>query len=135
MTQQEHDAGRDINILEEGEGRCRLHARLIPMGDHLLVTLSGGKAHIGAVSLAEPNSPGNHSVSKSASVSTLTRTNHKEDVIARNTASNISSHLGIPVLVCCGIHLDEITVDEIEDINRNAMRLQEKIIESIRMSI
>ena len=132
MRQLRYNENTDISILEEGKGRCRLHSRLIPMGDHFIVTVSGGKTHIGAASLAEPYYSGDDSTHMSASVSTLTRTNHREDVIAGHMASGISSALGVPVLVCCGIHLDGITVDEIDNINKNAAILQEKVIELIR---
>ncbi len=43
----------------------------------------------------------------------LIRTTHKEDAIAREMASGLVSALNVPVLVCCGIHIENITADEI----------------------
>ncbi len=117
----------DVPVLEAGEGRCRIQARILPMGDHLLVAVTGGEAHIGAAALAEPytsrKGPGNTGVS----LSVLTRTTHKEDAIAREMAFGLASAGKVPVLVCCGIHVDDITPVEVEEINRNADTLLEKI--------
>jgi hypothetical protein len=119
---------QEIAVVEAGEGRCRIEARLLPVGDHLSITVTGGEAHIGAVALAEPYPSRTDPEKISASVSIITRTTHKEDDIARRVSSRVTSAARVPVLVCCGIHLDRITGDEIEKIHQNVELLIENII-------
>ena len=126
---------RKIFSLEEVEGRTRIKSVILPIGDHFLIAVSGGKAHIGVAALGEPYVNRCKSKLSSSSLSLLTRIGHKEDVIAGKMASRLSAELEVPVLVCCGIHLDNITAEEIEEINQNTEILEGKILESLREEI
>lgn len=103
-----------IELIKERDG-LQVQITAIPMGDDLCVTIGGGeKPHIGAVALGVPTpslaSPGK----LSASISVLTLTGHKEDELARKAADALAGQLGRVVVVCCGIHKDAITPQEIE---------------------
>ena len=111
-----------------GEGRTRVILSAQSLGKDFTVFIYNENAHIGAVALGEPYPSRVDQNYISPSVSVLTRTAHKEDIIARQMASGLASAMNVPVLVCCGIHLDGITPDEIEEINKNSEVLLEKII-------
>ncbi len=95
------------------EGRLEIAAELICLGEDLCVTLTGGRAHIGAVALGIPRSSLADASEPSASVSVMTVTGHKDDEPAREMASALASSLGRRVTVVCGIHYDNITPEEI----------------------
>ena len=103
-----------IELINQQDGlEVRLTAIL--MGDDLSVTISGGgKPHIGAVALAVPT-PSQHTPGKiNASVSVLTLTGHREDDLARQAADSLARALKRIVVVCCGIHQDAATQEEIQ---------------------
>ena len=131
MKRNKHE-NLEMTHVETGEGRCHIRARVLPMGDNLIIAVTGGKAHIGAAALGEPYSSRTGQENTRASVSVLTRISHKEDAIAGHIASRLASILDVPVLVCCGIHLDNITPDEIKEINRNAETLIILLVEVLR---
>ncbi len=83
------------------------------IGDDLLVILTGGKAHIGAVSLATYDKD-----SEKAVVSSMSIPGHKEEEIAANGASYLSEKLKRNVLMSVGIHVDNPTERDLEDILR-----------------
>ncbi len=89
--------------------RIRIEAVTVPMGDDLCVVITGGdRPHLGAVGLGEAR----------GSISVLTIPGHREDVIVQSAASKLAARLGKNVVVCCGIHVDHITKDEIEFVIR-----------------
>jgi CO dehydrogenase/acetyl-CoA synthase epsilon subunit len=55
-----------------------------------------------------------------ASVSVITRLGHKDDAIAQQAAYLISKSTKRPVCVVAGVHLDNITTEEIDKILENA---------------
>lgn len=122
-----------ITTLKTGKGRNKLRACIVPMGKHYVVTVTGGEAHIGAAALGEPY-PEKEGKQVNASVSILTRITHKEDIIAGDMASFLAKELNVPVLVCCGIHLDGITKNEIDNIIKTTKTLQEQILISLTIS-
>ena len=105
--------------LSEGSGRGHLRARVLKMGKHTLIIVGGGEEHIGAVALGEPGSSLSDKNEVTASASVITRFGHKEDEIARKISISMASFLNQPVLVCCGIHYENITPAEIDRIETN----------------
>lgn len=67
----------------------------------------------------------------SASTSVLTVLGHKDDIIAQKTAHRLAAALNKNVVVCCGIHLDEITSDELQFVSEAV----EKFCDSYSRSI
>jgi len=82
-------------------------------------------AHVGAVALGEYD----HQQER-ASVSVITRLGHKDDAVAQKAAYLISKSLKKPVCVIAGIHLDNITQEEIDKILTNTEIAVEEFISS-----
>lgn len=121
----------ESTIIEE-EGTVRLSALLIPMGEDLLVVLSGGKAHIGAVAMATPRPSLADPSRTSATSSVFNYVGHKDDAVARPMSDLISTRLERKVVVVAGVHWDDVTQDDIHLVMKVAKKLTEKIIETMK---
>ncbi len=113
--------------LTEGSGRDLIRARVVKMGEHILIAVGGGHEHIGAAALAEPGQSLSDKKKITSSVSVITRFGHKEDRIAGEIATSLASFLNQPVLVCCGIHFEHINEIEIDKIEKNVDSLISKL--------
>ena len=109
--------------LTRGENRTRVSLSAFPMGSDLVVTIYNENAHLGALALAEYDPK-----EQRVSCSVLTRLGHKDDVIAQKTAYLISKHTQKPSCVIAGIHLDNISQKELEQILENSRRLVDDFI-------
>ncbi len=86
------------------------------MGDDCLVSLRGGdKAHIGSVAMAVPR-PSLTGVGRSATVSTLNRTGHKDDFLANPIAHEVAARMDCVVVCSAGVHVDDATPEQIKAI-------------------
>jgi hypothetical protein len=66
-----------------------------------------------------------------ASVSVITATGHKEDELARHIAYSLATARNCLVTTTCGIHLDTITKDEIQDVLRAADTLLKRVLRQL----
>lgn len=112
--------------LATGEGRTKVNFLAYNMGNHPVVFIYNVNAHIGAVAVGEYDQK-----EKRVSTSVITRLGHKDDVVAQKAAYSISKVTKGPVCVIAGIHLDNITKEEIDKTVENAGILIDKFIESI----
>ncbi|MCL2141840.1 MAG: hypothetical protein FWH46_03040 [Methanimicrococcus sp.] len=94
-------------------GRITLVLESQDVGSDLFVTLTGGQAHIGAAALGTYDSVSHHTT-----VSVLCAPGHKEEQIALFGARSFSKALQKTVLFSVGIHLDQITSEEIQSIEQ-----------------
>ncbi|MDR2944726.1 MAG: hypothetical protein LBU81_06585 [Methanosarcinales archaeon] len=99
-------------------GRLTLQLEGNEVGSDLLVTLTGGQAHIGAAALAYPDKETGR-----ITVSVLSAPGHKEEEIALAGARFISGETKKTVLFAAGIHLDDISAEEINEINKTCAEL------------
>lgn len=99
-------------------GRLTLLLEVREIGNDLSATLTGGKAHIGAAALAYRDKETGRTT-----VSVLSAPGHKEDEIALNGAKLLSKETKKTVLFAAGIHLDNISVEEIEEIEKTSMEM------------
>jgi gallate decarboxylase subunit D len=113
--------------LTQGEGRFEVRLQASLLGNDLAVCIFNSAAHIGAVAVGEFDFE--HS---RASVSVITRLGHKDDAIAQKAAYLISKSTRKPVCVIAGVHLDNITPDEISKIMENVTRLIDSFITQLR---
>jgi hypothetical protein len=98
----------------------------VPMGNDLCVVIAGGEVpHLGAVAVAQVRPSLQDGAKLSASTSVITLLGHKEDVIARKVAHVLAAKLNKNVAVCCGIHVDDITPDELSFVERAVQRFCE----------
>jgi len=100
--------------ITKGEGRTRISLSAQGFGDDLVVSIYNENAHIGAVAVGEYDHGGNRT-----STSVITRLGHKDDVIAQRAAYLISKHMKRPSCVIAGVHLDDITEEEIQKFLEN----------------
>jgi hypothetical protein len=97
-----------------GEGRGRIALRAVRMGNDLVVLIYNENAHLGAIAVGEWDS--SH---QRATVSIHTRLGHKDDAVAQRAAYAISKTTRRSSCVIAGIHLDNITREEIETVLAN----------------
>lgn len=90
-----------------------INCSAIKMGTNWNISIYGGDIpHIGAVAIGIPRLSLEDKNKISSSVSVITVTGHKEDAIVQSAAKIISSKLNTTVVVCCGIHIKDITFEE-----------------------
>lgn len=109
--------------LTKGEGRVRVSLSAYHLGGDLVVCVYNENAHIGAVAVGEYDNK-----EQRASASIITRVGHKDDIIAQKAAQSISKHTKKPVCVIAGIHVDNITQEEIEQILQNTTGLTDEFL-------
>ena len=112
--------------LTSGEGRTKVSLSAHYMGNDLVVFIYNDNAHIGAVAVGEYD----HN-EKRASTSVITRLGHKDDAIAQKAAYSISKSTERPVCVITGIHLDNITGQEVDKLLENASFMVGEFIKSL----
>ncbi|MBU2502934.1 hypothetical protein KJ682_16510 [bacterium] len=100
--------------LTVGEGRTAVDLVLRRVGRDLLLTVTGGEAHAGAVALCWPDGQGG------VACADLAAGIHKEGPLARECAGVIAAAAGCTCAVVAGIHQDRATRDEITTIVANA---------------
>ncbi len=111
--------------LEKGEERTRVCLSARHIGEDLAVYIYNENAHLGAVAVSQFD----HLTGR-VSTSVITLLGHKDDAVAQQAAYLIAKHTRRPVCVIAGIHVDNITQDEIAEILRNANSVVEEFISS-----
>ena len=96
------------------KGRIKINMKAFSLGNDLCVIITGGdQPHIGCVTLSVPRPSLANSEVTSATTSVLNLLGHKDDEVARYVSHLLSSKLNKNVVVTCGIHVDNITAEEI----------------------
>ncbi len=95
-------------MIKHGDKKYQITLNHLNIGEDLLVIITGGKEHIGAVSLVD-----------NSKLLNLTKVGHKDDAISKVVAPLISKSIKQDVLVICGIHLDNATKKDIEILTQN----------------
>ncbi len=115
------------NLLSAGTGRCQVKLYWYTVGPDLFVSIYNDCPHIGAVALAdfEP-------ASGRAWASVLSAVGHREDALAHTQARRISARLHCRVCLVAGIHLDEITAEEICLIEQSAQEAVGQLLDLCR---
>lgn len=91
----------------------------VPHGkDYAISVMGGDKFHIGAIAICIPGS-----VSSVMSVP-----GHKEEVLALQLASSISRALNCVISISIGIHFDDITASQINDVLQIVTTLKDGFI-------
>jgi len=114
--------------ISEKQGVFEVHARMIFLGDDLLIILSGGKEHIGAVAMAEPRPSLDDPGKISATSSVYTYIGHKEDEMSKSFSERLSKELNRKVVVAAGMHWDSLKSADIKLIRVICGRLIKKIV-------
>ena len=121
-----HDTG--IIRLEQPCGAFKISAQAHFAGKDLCVLILGGdKPHVGCVSLGIPRESLNKPGERSATVSTLNVTGHKDDTVGNLFAQYLATRLGCVVAVTCGIHVEQADAADINDLIRATQELLKKL--------
>ncbi len=100
---------------EKGKGRTRVCLTAWGMGQDFLVLIYNRNAHLGAVSVSEFDVRVGRN-----SVSTITLLGHKDDALSREAAYSIGKATKKNISVVAGVHIDNITPEEISRALDNA---------------
>ncbi|MDS0525555.1 hypothetical protein NNC19_07690 [Clostridium sp. SHJSY1] len=112
--------------------RIKINLKAFVIGEDLCVILSGGDSpHIGTVTLSVPRPSLTHSEFNSSTTSVLNLIGHKDDEVAKYVSHILSSKLNKNVVVTCGIHVDNITIEEINITKYLLKELTDVLIERI----
>jgi len=98
-----------------GTGKYIVEATAVFCGKDINITIGGGESyHIGAVAVAEPGNVIINGKKRSATTSVICLLDHKEDDLARFAAKHLATVLDSVVTVSVGIHIDDISIEEIK---------------------
>ncbi len=113
-----------------GNDKLLIGASVIKIGDDYVVAFGGGeKFHIGAVAVGVPHPSLKGDGVCSSSVSVICLTGHKEDMLARTAALELSRAFKHIVTVTVGIHIDNAAAKEISILESKFKILLQQIIE------
>ena len=97
---------RDGRISAIGTGLAAEGEELLDLGGDLLLTVTGGAAHVGCVVLATHRQSLTGSGADSADSSVLNRSGHKDEFLLRALAERLSAVAGCAVAAVGGVHYD-----------------------------
>jgi len=112
----------------QGRERTRVYLQANYIGESLVVYIYNENAHLGAVAVGEYDHE-----ERRASSSVITLRGHRDDEIAKKQAYIIARYTRKPVCVIAGIHLDDITKEEIskvlDEVDEMVIRLLRRILQ------
>jgi len=119
---------QSIEYFQVQEGEYPINAMWQRIGEDYLLSVWGGKAHIGAVAMAQPRPSLENPARLSATASVFCYIGHKEDEPAKRISEKLAAALGTKVVVAAGLHWDNISPDGIKQVVRNVDALSELIL-------
>jgi len=93
----------------------------------VIVVITGGRDHIGAIGLAVPRPSLLDANNRSATSSILTMPGHKEDVLVKDVSERVAAATGRNIVVIAGVHYDDLAVDDLKVLRKLWESLTEKI--------
>jgi len=93
----------------------------------VIVVITGGRDHIGAVGLAVPRPSLLDANNRSATSSILTMPGHKEDVLVKDVSERVAAATGRNIAVIAGVHYDDLSVDDLKVLRKLWESLTEEI--------
>nr|WP_312578365.1 hypothetical protein [Sedimentibacter sp.] len=124
--------GRRYEVMHEfnvEKGRIKINVKAVLIGEDLCVMISGGESpHIGCVTMSVPRPSLSDPNIVSSTTSVLNLIGHKDDEAAKYVSHELSSKLNKNVVVTCGIHLDNITREEINVVMELLKIITDKLI-------
>ncbi|MDF2677113.1 MAG: hypothetical protein K0Q97_1430 [Bacillota bacterium] len=125
---------QELNFdLKAEEGRIKIIMKAIMLGNDLCVIVSGGDSfHIGCTILSIPRPSLNDKNIISSTESVLNLIGHKDDEALKIVSHTLSSKLNKNVVVTGGIHVDDITKEEIKTVIKLLKELTDKLIIKVK---
>ena len=116
-----------------GAGRFRIVAEAKFVGDDVVVLVWGGsKPHVGSVALSVPRASLGDPEKTSATSSVLNLVGHKDDMVSKLFSDNIASALNINVVTTAGIHVDQPSENDLDELLKNAEKLCSLLIVKLK---
>ncbi|MBP1736348.1 MAG: hypothetical protein H6Q60_229 [Oscillospiraceae bacterium] len=103
-------------ILQQSTPDMTIELEVRQLGTDYAVTISGGAAHVGCVVLSVPRPSLLDSSRISCTSSVLNCTGHKDEEVCRLVAETLCIHFKATVVCTGGIHLDNISKRQLEQI-------------------
>ena len=116
--------GRVPQVVKAGSGRTAVRLELIKQGRDLLLRVTGGEAHVGAVAVCHDQG-----------AELMVVPGHKEGPLAAECAEAVALAAGCTCTAVAGIHQDEATGEEIAAIVANVRKALGILIESLSAPI
>ena len=114
------------------QGMFKISAAVYEMGPDILAAVWGGTyPHIGAIGMAQVRQSLKAAEETSATSSVFTFLGHKEDLLVKPLAEELTRRLARNSVVVAGIHWDNLTDDEIKTVEELCHRLTAKIIKKL----
>lgn len=112
--------------IKQKAGRVELILEWKRIGSDYTLTLTGGRDHIGAVAIGNFDEKSGRATS-----SVISLPGHREESIALEGARRISESTGTATVLTVGIHLDDITGDEISQVVTVSGQMIDRFIASL----
>ncbi len=111
-------------VLRKSSGPVELELEAAAIGHDLLVVITGGESHLGAVAVG--------GFATRSYVSVITMPGHKDDCIAKEAASRVADRLKRACAVLVGIHLIDPSKEQISNVVQDALALVDRMIEALK---
>ena len=108
--------------------RTTYQAAVTVMQNGVVVVVGGGLTHVGTVILAEPRESLRGDGSWSATSSVINPLGHLDERPLRREAEKLAAKLRLRVAVAGGIHLDEISSEDIDGVMEDCGLLFSRIV-------
>ena len=115
-----------MQSIKQNVGRTELILEHKHVGNDHVITLTGGEEHVGAVAIGLFDKK-----SGRASASVISLPGHRDDGIALDSARRVSEVTKAATVFIVGIHLDNITKDEIDKIIVVSRQMTDQFIDSL----
>ncbi len=124
---------KKISVTQKSEGReFIVSAEIISLGGDLLLVITGGKAHIGSVSISQYHKDKNDPNRMTTTTSTIAVLGEKEEIITRDIAAFVSEKTAKNTAVIAGMHWDLMSKPELLKIYELLEELKIKIIKNLK---
>lgn len=101
-----------------------IEAGAAKIGEDILLYIQGGdRPHIGCTVMAVPRPSLSGNGERSVTSSVMNLTGHKDESICRMLAEDVCRTCGKTVVCTGGVHLEQITMEQIKEVENAAKRL------------
>lgn len=107
-------------VIQAGNGRTALTYDVRLLGRDILISVSGGAAHIGSVAVGD-----------CGALLSYTAEGHKDDALTESLAKNFSRRYHCRCVAAAGFHIDHIAKKEIEAVLEAHTEGSRKIMEAL----
>ncbi|MBO8137757.1 MAG: hypothetical protein H0Z40_06440 [Desulfotomaculum sp.] len=119
----------DIRQFASGQGKHSVTIIATVTPDGLVIQVLGGEQpHVGAVVMTIPRPSLSDEKNISSNSFVLPRLAHKDDELARPVAEKLARYYNVPVVVVAGVHIDNASPADIEQIIMNCNRAVDKMM-------